>query len=106
MAVWLHSVAWRATRSTRAIDALALVQLALLEHRVQRLVVAEPHDLGDARAAVAVGALDHADVGDLAAAGGVERRVGELDEHAAVRALDARRPSSPARSSRSRRSAS
>ena len=78
----------RATRSTRAYDALALVQLALLEDRVQRLVVAEPHDVGDARAAVAVGALDHADVGDLAAAGGVERRVDELDEHAAVALLD------------------
>ena len=30
----------------------------------------------------------YADVGDLAAAGGVERRVGELDEDAAVRALE------------------
>ena len=43
-------------------DALAFVQLALLEHGHERLVVAEPHDIGDARAAVAVLALDHAEV--------------------------------------------
>ena len=89
----------------RGIDArdhaLALVQLALrgLEH--QRLVVAEPHDVDDARAAVAVLALDHAGVGDLAATGGVERRLDELEQHAAVLETRPRRPRSPARSARS-----
>ena len=72
----------------RGIDArdhaLALVQLALdrLEH--ERLVVAEAHDVDDPGAAVAVRALDHALVGDLAAAGRVERRLDELGQHAPV----------------------
>ena len=51
-----------------------------LDDHLEHPVLADPDDVLDARAAVAVGALDHADVGDLAAAGGVERRVGELDE--------------------------
>ena len=62
-------------------DALALVQLAALELDDERLVVADAHDVDDARRAVAALAFDRADVGDLAAAGRVERRLGELDEH-------------------------
>ena len=68
-------------------DALARLQLALLGLEHERLVVAEPDDVDDARAAVAVRALDHARVRDLAAAGRVERRLDELQQHAAV--LDA-----------------
>ncbi len=69
--------------------ALALVQLAgqRLEH--QRLVVAEPDHVDDPGAAAAVLALDHAGVGDLAAAGGVERRLDELGQGPAVVALTA-----------------
>ena len=59
--MWLHSVAWRAA-ARRARHALALVKLALLEHRDERLVVPEPNYLRDARAAVAALAFDHADV--------------------------------------------
>jgi hypothetical protein len=69
-------------------DALALVQLALLRLEHERLVVAEPHDVDDTRAAAAVLALDHARVGDLAAAGRVERRLDELQQHATVLARD------------------
>ena len=63
--------------------ALALVQLALdrLEH--QRLVVAEAQHVGHAGGAVARFAADLAAVVDLAAAGGVERRLDELDEQPA-----------------------
>ena len=64
------------------VDALAVVQLALLGLEHERLVVAEPHDVDDLRAAAAVLALDHAGVVDLAAAGGVERGLDELREHA------------------------
>ena len=56
-----------------------------LEHHRERLVVAEAEDALHARAAVAVLALDRADVGDLAAAGRVEGGLGELDEVVAVR---------------------
>ena len=82
--MWLHSVARRARRSTRANDALAVVQLARerLEH--QRLVVAEAHDVDDLRRAAAVLALDHAVVVDLAAAGGVERGLDELGQQLPV----------------------
>ena len=76
--MWLASVAWRAAWSTRASTRSLGVQRAALEHDRERLVVAEAHDVLDARAAVAVLAFDHADVGDLAAAGRVEGRVGEL----------------------------
>ncbi len=68
-------------------DALPRLQFAVLEHGVDRLVLAEPDNLGDPRAAVAIGAFDHADVGDLAAAGGVEGRIGELQQHPPVDAL-------------------
>ena len=66
---------------------LAVVQLARerLEH--ERLVVAEAHDVDDLGAAAAVLALDHAGVVDLAAAGGVERRLDELGQRAAVLAV-------------------
>ena len=69
--MWLRSVR-RRTGSTRAIDALALVQLALdrLEH--ERLVVADAHDVEHARGTAAVLALDHAVVVDLAAARGID----------------------------------
>ena len=66
-------------------DALALAQLALLGLEHERLVVAEPHDVDHARAAVAALALDDAGVGDLPAARRVERRLDELEQHAAVR---------------------
>ena len=64
--------------------ALALVQLARdrLEH--QHLVVADPQHVGDARGAVARLAADLAGVVDLAAAGGVERRLDELDQQPPV----------------------
>lgn len=74
--------------SCQAVDSrvhpLPGAQLAVLEHAVDRLVLAQPDDLGDAHATVAVGALDHTDVGDLAAPGGVEGRIGELEEDAPV----------------------
>ena len=50
-------------------DRLGGVELAALDHDRQCLIVAEAKDALDARAAVAVLAFDHADVGDLAAAG-------------------------------------
>ena len=59
-------------------DALAGVQLAALGLEHERLVVAEPDDVDDARAAVAVLALDDAGVGHLAAARRVERGLDEL----------------------------
>ena len=66
----------------RAVDArdhlLALVQRALLDLDDHRLVVARARHVDDARAAVARLAGDHAGVGDLAAALGVERRAVEL----------------------------
>ena len=82
--MWLHSVARRAERSTRAKHALAVVQLAGQRLQHQRLVVAEPDDVDHLRAAAAVLALDHAAVVHLAAAGRVERRLDELRQHAAV----------------------
>ena len=48
------------------------IGLSLLDDHRQRLVVAEAEDALHARATVAVLALDRADVGDLATAGGVE----------------------------------
>ena len=53
--------------------ALARLQLAALGDQRDDLVVADAQHVGDAGAAVAVGAFDVAGVGDLAAAGGVER---------------------------------
>src|SRR6185503_5172752 len=53
-----------------------------------RLVVAEPDDVDDARAAVAVLALDDAGVRHLAAPRRVERRLDELGQDAAVGAVD------------------
>ena len=102
---WRCGCAWvarRAAASTARHDPLALVQLApdRLEH--ERLVVAEADHVDHARRAAALLALDLADVGDLAAAGGVERRLDELGEHLAVLEARSRRPRSPARSSRSR----
>ena len=75
----LRRVARRAVdaRRRRARPARSSPSLGL-DH--ERLVVAGAHDVDDARAAVAVLALDRARVGDLAAALGVERRLGELDE--------------------------
>ena len=68
--MWLHSVAWRALRSTVEPHALALAQLPALDRERDRLVVAEPVDVLDARRAGV--ALDDAGVGDLAAALRVE----------------------------------
>ena len=70
--------------------ALARLELALVDLDDDGLVLAaaELDDVDDARPAVAVLALDHPDVGDLPAAGGVERRLGELDDHPPVVAHD------------------
>ena len=65
-------------------DALARAQLALDRAHDQRLVVAGAHDVDDLDVAVAVLAGDRALVAHLAAALGVERGLGELDEHAPV----------------------
>ena len=59
---------------------LIRVERPLLEHHRECLVVAEAKDALDARAAVALLALDRAHVGDLAPAGRVERRLGELQQ--------------------------
>ena len=67
---------------------LALVQLARLGLEDERLVVAEAHDVDHGGAAVAALALDHAAVGDLAAAGGVERGLDELGQDEPVLARD------------------
>jgi hypothetical protein len=66
----------------------ALAQRPVLDLEHDGLVVAEAQHVGHPSAAVAVLALDHAGVGDLPAAGGVERRLGELDEHPAVHLVD------------------
>ena len=86
------------------VDALARLELAALGHQRQHLVVAEAQDIIDARAAVAVGALHVAGVGDLAAAGGVERRLDKLDQDAAVLARHGANRGLPRRWSRSPRS--
>ena len=65
-------------------DALAGLQLAVDRLHDDRLVVAGAHDVGHAHEAVAVLAGDDAAVGDLPAALGVERRLGELDDRAPV----------------------
>ena len=57
------------------VDALAGLELPALGHQRQHLVIAEPQHVLDAREAVAVGAFDVSGIGDLAAAGGVERRL-------------------------------
>ena len=80
--MWLACVAVRAARSTRATTRSPSCSSPLVGLHDERLVVADAHDVDDARRAVAALALDGADVGDLAAAGRVERRLGELDEHA------------------------
>lgn len=65
--------------------ALARAQLVpALGHERDDLVVAEPEHIMYPRAAVTVLTLDPARVGDLPAAGGVERRLDELHEHVAV----------------------
>ncbi len=71
--MWLACVAVRAARSTRAVTALARRERAALGRGDDGLVVAEAAHVVDAGGAVALRALDHADVGDLAAAGRVER---------------------------------
>ena len=78
--MWLASVAWRARAVDARDDALALVQRAALQDDVERLVVADAEHVVHARQAVAVGAFDRADVGDLPAARRVEGRLGELDQ--------------------------
>ncbi len=67
---------------------LAGLELALLDHDRERLIVAQAEHLLHARAAVAVLAFDRADVGHLAAAGRVEGRLGELHQKAAVVRLE------------------
>ena len=65
-------------------DALARLQLAVDLLDDDGLVVARAHDVGHAHQAVAVLAGDDAAVGDLAAALGVEGRLGELHDRAPV----------------------
>ena len=55
------------------VDALADVDRPALGDDRQHLVVADPQDVLDPRAAVALQALDVTRIGDLATAGGVER---------------------------------
>ncbi len=62
-------------------DPLARLQRAGDRLDDDRLVVAQAQDVDDLRAAVAVLALDGPAVRDLAAAGRVERRLRELDDH-------------------------
>ena len=64
-------------------DLLAAVQLALVDADRQGLVAVEAVDGLDHGAAAAL-ALEHAGVGDLAAALGVERRLAQLHEQPAV----------------------
>src|ERR1039458_1369603 len=59
---------------------LARAQRTLLEDHGERLVFAEAKNVLDTRTAVALLAFDRPHVADLAAAGRVERRLGELDE--------------------------
>ena len=98
--MWLTPVGRRCAGSTRATTRSPGLQLAALGLEHERLVVAEAQDVDDARAAVAVLALDHAGVGDLAAAGRVERRLDELDAAPAVLAASSA-PTAVACSSRS-----
>src|SRR5436309_3179246 len=51
------------------------------------LIVAEPDDVVDVAAAGALEALQVSKVGNLSATGGVERRLEQLDQHAAVLTL-------------------
>ena len=85
--MWLHSVACRAARSTCARTRSPTSIVPALGDDREHLVVAEPQHVIDPGAAVAVQALDVARVGDLAAAGRVERGLDELDQHASVVAL-------------------
>ena len=66
------------------VNALADVDRPALGDDREHLVVAEPQHVLDARAAVALQALDVARIGDLAAAGRIERRLDELDQHPSV----------------------
>ena len=90
--MWFAAVAWRAAPVHAGHDPLPRLQLARDRLDDDRLVVAQAQDVDDLRAAVAVLALDRPAVGDLPAAGRVERRLGELDDHRrAVRLHDADR---------------
>src|SRR5579862_8928543 len=62
---------------------------ALLEGDLKRLIVTEAIDVRHAPQAGSGGAFDRAGIGDLTAAGGIERGLGELHEH--VRAGSTRR---------------
>ena len=68
--------------------ALAGLERAALGRDRDNLIVSEPQHVLHDRAAIAVGALDVAGIGHLSAAGGVERRLDQLDEHASVVGLD------------------
>ena len=74
--------------ASRVIDlrehGLAHAQRSLLHDDREGLVIGETEDVAHAGAAVAVLAFDRADVRDLAASGGIERRLGELHQIAAV----------------------
>ncbi len=83
VAVWFRIVAWRVACSTSASTrAPGLGELPLGVGQRQRLVVAEPVDVGDASGAPVPPQLPR--VGDLAAALGVEGALLELCEQAAV----------------------
>ena len=101
--MWLHAVAWRAARSTCACTRSPGSKVPCSGATRDDLVGAEADHVGDGRAAAAALAFEDAGVGDLAAAGGVERRLDQLDQHARRRRPPPRRSSCRRRSSRSRR---
>ena len=84
--MWLRMVAKRATWSTSASTLGPGRQAVRRAAELDRLVVADPVDVGDPGAAALP--ADLARVGDLAAALGVEGALLELDERAPVVTLD------------------
>ena len=64
--------------------ALPGLERAALGRDRDDLIVSEPQDVLHDRPAVAVGALHISGIGHLATAGGVERRLDQLHQHASV----------------------
>ena len=88
--MWLHSVARRARRSTRAKTRSPSCSSPVSGSSTSAWSSPRRTTSTTFARAAAVLALDHAAVVDLAAAGGVERRLDELGQHAAVLARDGR----------------
>ena len=84
--MWLRIVAWRVSWSTSASTRDAGLDRPPLGLDLERLVVADPVDVDDPRLAAVP--AQHAGVGDLAAALGVEGALLELDQRPAVVGLD------------------